>query len=108
MILCQQLVLTYCGVSSDSDSEFVHRNDAKVENLDRILSSQREVDDTNGINYEVYVTPVMSQYAKLRSRNPLLSWLANVLTFGGGQPEEQEPVVGASNCPKCSKYANLM
>ncbi|XP_058839014.1 transmembrane protease serine 9-like [Topomyia yanbarensis] len=65
-------------------------------------------DDYNKINYEVYVTPVMSQHAKLRARNPLLSWLANVLTFGGGQPEDPQLSKPEANCPKCTCGVSLV
>ncbi|XP_053698575.1 trypsin-1-like [Sabethes cyaneus] len=101
-VVCKLLVLMCCRAEHVSE-----RRLERLKNLNRIYGVPSESDDTNRINYEVYVTPVMSQYAKLRARNPLLSWLANVLTFGGQAETQDSPKPGHS-CPKCTCGVSLV
>lgn len=113
IVVCNLAILTYCGqttVRSESDSVQTAQAVDRLEDLNRLYGVTRSSDEEerNKVNHDVYVTPVMSRYAKLRSRNPLLSWLANVLNFGGGQSEASSDVVQPVECPKCSKYENCL
>lgn len=121
VIVCKLVVLwslhggETVGGAATSESEPVHRVLERLEKLNRVGTSAYHDDFINRINYDVYVTPVMSPQQRaetLRSKNPLLSWLANVLTFGGAATQTQttRPEVALDEepekaCPKCSKYA---
>lgn len=116
IVVCKLAILTRCGQTVDAvrgESDLVHTTQVvdNLENLNYLPGVRRDLDEEehNKVNYDVYVTPVMSRYAKLRSRNPLLSWLANVLNFGGGQSETgSDTAAKPGECPKCSKYENCL
>lgn len=114
IVVCKLAILTCWGhitVSSESDSVQATQTVDRLEDLNRLYGAKRNYgeEERNKVNYDVYVTPVMSRYAKLRSRNPLLSWLANVLNFGGAQSETGSDVAAKpAECPKCTCGVSLL
>ncbi|XP_058056056.1 trypsin-1-like [Anopheles bellator] len=65
--------------------------------------------DANRINYDIYVTPVMTVPAggnRLRAKNPLLAWLSTVLYHKPGPPSSSDVGTTAKplprDCPQCS------
>lgn len=111
IVVCGLVIVLTCfestSVNSESSSVLGLEVPSRWDSLNRLFSSKQSdaKEERNQVNYEVYVTPVMSRHVELRAKNPLLSWLANVLNFGGAQSEvEQNPEPKPGDCPKCSKY----
>ncbi|XP_055594382.1 trypsin-1-like [Uranotaenia lowii] len=105
VVLC---LLAERSNSALNESESVQSVVQRLEHLNWIYANKRnhQKDSTNKINYELYVTPVMSETERQRARNPLLSWLANVLNFAGvgqtSEVQEDSPVTKPDYCSACT------
>lgn len=115
IVVCGLVIVLTCfkstSVNSESSSVLGLEVPSRWDSLNRLFSSKQSdaKEERNQVNYEVYVTPVMSRHVELRAKNPLLSWLANVLNFGGAQSEvEQNPEPKPGDCPKCTCGVSLV